>query len=843
MLKRRNTVSSPNPATATIRCNGRIHRSKTVSHTATALTKSEMMAPEERNQQAVAAAKRAYGDDLQRRRSQIVRFETPVSSSENLEDTKYPQATTSSNSKRKTIRLVNEGENGDASTDYDLPEPCDTGNTKGKGRSGLHENIEQRSTPRGRRSMNFTTSDTDDYPGSYQSSNPSSYKRLQKTRSMFSVGQMFSKDSSQDEYSSSVVYSSERSPDSMSSKNRRKSTSFLRGGTDFMPESVRRQLEEEKYTQKDRKSFYLSTSKRHSTFPETVRGKKKDPDESVSISVRKAVGEKARKISASFFGTMRRALGKKVKLEPAFPEQHVTSTRQHFRDYVSPSELHEDIIDIPEPNNLTIRPAVISRAPTFRHVPSCEMLRSVAGSLGEATPPMKIQPPHRISSTTTDGKSTWNATLGASLKKKRLSIIDENMPNKIKDNIYSPPSVGEQQVRKSYEAKRVYSALMRRLDRGSPSARREEAEYVHGPGYNGPGYYMAPGLALRPEEENMFERPYTAASTNTVVTAIRKDSGKWTRDLNSGGGVPPPVPARPLSYQQGESSKSNTKEWVVSNPVHEELRQMSVDSQLAGLAKQVSGLAIKSEKDSGPPVDIPITPQNTVRRRLRVTRSASTFFPYSSSVDELVRESTPSPYRKATGIMDTDSRSSAYTDITVTPKFSDENTSPPQMAALTQGQSEYTYRGVTIAPLAPKMKIRSGLKIKDYNPNWNHRSTLAGNGDYNTPRNTPRNTVSSISMNENYTSSKLNNENENRKRKSKALLRSGSQGHGIPPVVYRPRSVLSQMSTVDIENAVNTQFGPVVGGEGMGWKGKSKETIVEERVFMERRMESHSAFI
>ncbi|KAI5843360.1 hypothetical protein DFP73DRAFT_606360 [Morchella snyderi] len=839
MLKRRNTVSSPNPATATIRRNGRIHRSKTVSHVASTLTKLEVMALEERNQQAVAAAKRAYDDDIQRRRSQIVRFETPVSSSENPEDTKYPQATTNPNSKRKTIRLVNEDENGDISTDYDLPEPCDT---KGKGRSGLYENIEQRFTPHGRRSMNFTTSDTDDYLGNYQSSNPSSYKRLQKTRSMFSVGQMFSKDSSQDEYSSPVVYSSERSPDSMSSKNRRKSTSFLRGGTDFMPESVRRQLEEEKYTQKGRKSFYLSASKRFGTFPETVRGKKKDMEESVSISVRKAVGEKARKMSASFFGTMRRAMGKKVKLEPSFPEQHVTSTRQHFRDYVSPSELHEDTMDIPEPNNLTIRPAVISRAPTFRHVPSCEMLHSVAGSLGEATPPIKIQPPHRISSTTTDGKSTWNATLGASLKKKRLSIIDENMPNKIKDNIYSPPSVGEQQVRKSYEAKRVYSALMRRLDRGSPNARREEAEYVHGPGYNGPGYYMAPGLALRPEEENMFERPYTAASTNTVVTAIRKNSGKRMHDLNGGGGVPPPVPARLLSYQQGESSRSNTKEWVVSTPVHEEMGHMSVDLQLSGLAKQVSGLAIKSEKDSGSTVDVPITPQNTARR-LRVTRSASTFFPYSSSVDELVRESTPSPYRKAAGIMDTDSRSSAYTDITVMPKPSNENTPPPQMAALIQGQSEYTYRGVTISPLAPKMKIRSGLKIKDYNPNWNHRSTLAGNENGNAPRNTPRNTVSSIGMNENYTSSKFNNENENRKRKSKALLRSGSQGHGIPPAVYRPRSVLSQMSTVDIENAVNTQFGPVVGGEGMGWKGKSKETIVEERIFMERRMESHSAFI
>lgn len=838
MLSRRNTISSPNPATATIRKGSRVRRSKTISHPTP--TRSELLAPEERSQQAVAAAQRAYGDDMQRRRSQIVRFSTPVDirytgAVAEAGDNGYRTATAAAGETSKVTDTT--AANTVANTHNHVPVSYDTMSTESypseatkERRWSMQESMQQRFTPRGRRSMNFTTSDAED---SFETSSPSSYRRLRKTKSVFSVGQQ-----PNNEYPSSVVYSSELSPEGVGDKNRRRSTSFLRGGTDFMPGSMRRQYDEDggkKPIMKERKSFYLSASARRGqkpiAFPETVRGKKKEEEDPNALSIRKAVGAKARKMSASFFGTMRRAFGKQVKLEPAFPEQHVTSTRQHFRDYVSPNELHENILDIPEPNNFAIRPAVVSRAPTFRHVPSYEMLHSVTGSIRETSP---MPPVHRSTSIATDGMSTWNATLEkrASLKKKRLSIIDENMPGRVKENFYSPPPVEHQQTQKSYEAKRVYSALMRRLDMGSPSAKREEAEYVHGPGYHGPGYYMAPGLALRPEDEDMFERPYTAASANTVVTAIRKNSGKWRGNSKDGNeqSYVPPVPPLPTFYQQelARDTTTGTNEWLAGSLAAEAGPQMSTDSKLAGL---LSSLNTKSDGNKTPPLSsAPTTPASTPGRRLRVARSASTFFPYSSSVDEVVRESTPSPYRKATSVMDNASTSSVYIRNTTTTNTPSEATPPPPPPP--QRTSEYTYRSNTNAP-APKMKIKGGLKVNDYNPSWSRSSVLTSNENYtNTPRNTPRNTPSSINMNENYSTSRLKNkENENtsqnrRKNKTKTMLRSGSQGIGLPQVIYRSRSVLSQMSTVDIENAVNTQFGPVVSeGGGMGWKGASTEKV------------------
>lgn len=855
MLSRRNTISTINPATAhaTIRRSSKLRRSKTVSHPTP--TRSETLAPEERSQQAVAAAQRAYGDDMQRRKSQIVRFSTPV-------DNRHPDVDPAwvnggdhhptSAAKESTIESYSISgvannlaapatpasvvTTADVSLSYDTsssPEYISETSTTKARRWSMQEGTQQeRFTPHGRRSMNPTTN-AEDYL--FEGSTPSSYSRLRKTKSVFSVGQVFQQQPNS-EYPSSVVYSSELSPEGVGS--RRKSMSFLRGGTDFMPESMRRKYAEEKPAIRERKSFYLPASSRREqkpvAFPETVRGKKKkEQSDEKELSVRKAVGEKARKMSASFFGTMRRAFGKQVKLEPSFPEQHVTSTRQHFRDYVSPNELHDNILDIPEPNNLTIRSAVVSRAPTFRHVPSYEMLRSVTGSIGEATPP--APPPHRDMSVATDNMSTWNATLDRKYlgSKKRLSIIDENMPNKVKEDIYSPPSFEKQQTQKSYEAKRVYSALMKRLDRGSPRAKKEEAEYVHGP-----GYYFAPGLGLRPEEEGMFERPHTAASTNTVVTAIRKNSGMWRRNSedNNDPFYPPPVPAIPLFYRQEAAGKttSGTNVWLNGTLATEAKELMNVASGQDLKSNDIS-LAPLSHMPTTP-VPTPVsTPVSTPGRKLRMTRSASTFFPYSSSVDEVVRESTPSPYRKATNVMDNTnlSNSSFYSNGTGT-----TNTPPDNTPTQPQRRSEYMHRSNDDIVITPKIKIKGGLKIKDYNPDWSRNNTLATNQNYNntpknsaknTPSNNSNNTIGSYSSNLNKLKNKENepqNKIKDLKKKTKSMLRPGNQGLGL----HRSRSVLSQMSAIDIENAVNSQFGPVVADSGqMGWKEASREKVALQR--------------
>ncbi|PWW78891.1 hypothetical protein C7212DRAFT_309251 [Tuber magnatum] len=139
------------------------------------------------------------------------------------------------------------------------------------------------------------------------------------------------------------------------------------------------------------------------------------------------------------------------------------------------------------------------------------MLHSIAGSIRDATPNPSLSPVSTIRGVPvlTDGTSTWNSTLDRqSASKKRLSIIDENAPHRIRESLYEP-SVVMESTQPRYEVRRVYSALMKRLDEGPTNASQEDQKYACGLDYGSPGAacYMAPGLGLRPEEENMFTKP------------------------------------------------------------------------------------------------------------------------------------------------------------------------------------------------------------------------------------------------------------------------------------------------------------------------------------------------
>ncbi|CUS14697.1 unnamed protein product [Tuber aestivum] len=800
MLSRRYTISSPSPNPPG-RDKSRVRRAKSTSHPAA--TRSELLAPQQRSRQAVAAAQRAYDDAIQRRnpkrehtifRSSSVRFLPPIDDRNKTSDPGGFHSVNRQEPERSDlgsyVSYIAAGAAGSTCAGQENTASTRLRTLKQPGDGNGAFQLPTSSGSHTRRAMNLSDLGADYYssPGSPVPSTPSSYRRLRKAKSVFSVSQMHPQ-RAQDKPSAAL-------PPELSSReammmNRRKSTSFLRGGTEFMPDSMRRQLEEagedrpsqqqqqQPYV-KERKPFYLSASCRRSqkpvAFPETVRAKKVPKEQSTDfISVRKAMSETARKV----FGSMKRVFGVRGKLEDAFPEQHVPASRYHFSDFVPPSDLHSDIRDIPEPGSIRIRSNIVSRAPTFRTVPSFEMLHSIAGSIRDVTPNPPQSPVSTIRgvSVPTDGTSTWNSTLDRqSAPKKRLSIIDENAPHRIRESLYEP-SVVVEPTQPRYEARRVYSALMKRLDEGPTNAPQEGQKYTCGPGHGSPGSgcYMAPGLGLSPEEETMFTEPDRSKPgiSATAATTIRKSAAqKWghpagpSRDKNSDPFYIPPVPQIPVLYSptvhKAQNIDSITAGWQekMEGADEEQVRLIAALQALSPVPSTPRDNDVKDTQNGhGSAATLSITPPSShapapVRRLCKTSSTALLSSPAGGSFGDA-----PSRYRrpKSMGMLRAES-----TCIMPPPPLRPPP-SPPTISA-TAGQPSRDRDG-NVVVAGGKFKIRGKLRMRDYYPN------------------------------------KTGAENS-----SKLRAHSGNQGLGLE----RSRSALAERTSRDIENAVNSQFGPVV---------------------------------
>jgi len=754
----------------------------------------------------VAAAQRAFGHDIQRRnskhehtvfRSPSVRFLSPIDNrnktsdadgsrpvnrqggekflSAMTKDASYipydiaagaPHSTCTSREDTVTMRLRTLKQSGDENGAF--PQSRFSG-------------------PRTCRAMNLSDLGADYYssPGSPVPSTPSSYRRLRKAKSVFSVSQVHPQLTPD---RSPAAFSSELPSKEAMVRNRRKSAPFLRGDTEFMPDSMRRQLveaggdrppqqQQQQPFVKEQKPFYLSASCRRSqrpvAFPETLRAKKVPKEQPTDfISVRKAMGKTAKKV----FGSMKRVFRVRGKLEDTFPEQHIPASRSHFSDYVSPSDLHSDIQDIPEPGNIRMHPNTVSLAPTFCTVPSFEMLHSIAGSIRDVTPNPSESPVSTIRgvSVPTDGTSTWNSTLDRrSASSKRLSIINENTPHRILENLYEPSAVGEL-TQPRYEVRRVYSALMKRLDERPTNAPQERQQYGHGPKHEslGAGCYMATGLGLRPEEESTFTKPSESGPERSTATAIRKSAArKWgrpveaTRDKNSDPFYIPPVPQIPILYSptahKTRDIDSITAGWqeTMEGADEQQVRLIAALQALSPVPSTSRESDWKDTQNGGSATTLSITPQSTRTspRRLRQT-SSITFLP--SPTQGSFGDTAPSCYRgpKSMGMLGTESAS-----ITPPPPLR-----PPPLPPTISATAEQPVhdRDKSSAVAGENFKIRGKLRMKDY---YSPNTTGAANG-------------------------------------SKLRVYPGNQGHGLE----RSRSALAEKASRDIENAVNSQFGPVI---------------------------------
>jgi len=749
----------------------------------------------------VAAAQRAFDDDIQRRnpnredtvfRNPSVRFLSPIDNRDKTSDADGFRSVDRNGAEKSHPAMTKDASyipydiSGASHSTFTSRENTPTIRPKTLKQSGDETGALPQptfSSPRTPRALNLSDLGADYYssPESPGPSTPPSYGRLRKTKSVFSVGQVHPQRTP--DYSPAGFSSELLSKEEMV-RNRRKSTSFLRGGTEFMPHPIRRQLAEVRGDRppqpyvKEQKPFYLSASCRRSqrpvAFPETVRAKKVPKEQPTDfISVRKVMGETAKKV----FGSMKRVFRVRGKLEDTFPEQHVPASRSHFRDYVSPSELHNGIQDIPEPGNIRMHPNTVSRAPTFRTVPSFEMLHSIAGSIRDVTPNPSQSPGSTIRgvSVPTDGTSTWNSTLiRQSSSKKRLSIIDENTPHRIRENLYEPSSVGEF-TQPRYEARRVYSALMKRLDEGPTNSPQERQQYTYGSRYESPkpGCYMTAGLGLGLEEENTPTKPSESGQGRSTATEIRKSAAqKWgrpvgaRRDKNSDPFYIPPVPQIPILYSptahKAQNIDSITAGWQETMEGADE-EQVRLIAALRALSPVPSISRESNGKDTqngrGSATTLSVTPQSTRTspRRLRQT-SSITFLP--SPTKGSFGDTAPSWYRgpKSVGLLGVGSAS-------ITPPPPLRPPPLPPVAGATEEQSAHD-RDESSAVAGEKFKIRGKLRMKDY---YSPNTTGAANG--NKPRVYP-----------------------------------GNQGLRTE----RSRSALAEKASRDIENAVNSQFGPVI---------------------------------
>lgn len=391
-------------------------------------------------------------------------------------------------------------------------------------------------------------------PPQLGSSTPSSFRRIRKTKSAFVISQIFHPP---EQEVPGVVYAAERSP--QKNENARKSMSFLRGGTEFMGEGKSR----------ERRSYYMESSARKGCpaiiFPEISERYKGMNEKGEWGAMRYSVKKKARKLSESLFGSMRKVLGKSCGDDKtSIPEQHISSRRMHFRDYVTP----EEELNYSAPGRFGVKDKpkirsnyVVSKEPTLHLVSSYEMIRSDVGSILEASPCRETKERKfsaasaRTSSTATSGH--WNSTIASRMTGQNLreSMVDRSGMNAVIDKddegYFQPPPRRE---RYNVDARRVYSALLKRIN-------SEENDTPKEPTYTPAGYYMTPGIGLLPEEEGIFERKPAATirkrtnqKNETAEVPTTPDPYEpYEYELES---PPPPVPKIPEIWFENEVAKA-----------------------------------------------------------------------------------------------------------------------------------------------------------------------------------------------------------------------------------------------------------------------------------------------
>ncbi|TVY45526.1 hypothetical protein LOCC1_G004889 [Lachnellula occidentalis] len=590
-------------------------------------------------------------------------------------------------------------------------------------------------------------------------STPSSYRRIRRSKSMFSplkAPHVFYTNGTPDRQDTSYMGRSTtdsraseiqpsqpalRAPKSMSFLRSRRSTTFGETNDEavqmardrFFHQTNQQRLREQpsflfrsKFNKPDRtfRKSVRSSSGSSYGMPIASKNQPAQPKESV-------LRDKARKVSRTIKSKLKRVLGFTKDEAVDIPNQQVEAPETHVRKYDGDTRgIQETFSDVLHPDEASLL-RVASRVPSIRVKSSDEKLKSHTGSV-RSMGSEHSDDKSRVTSWTSTAGNTITSHGGRALterEQQRLSIINENgthvtsssfgrqrLPNQFSAYpIMHRPSKSPGK-NTSVDSARVYSALMKRLDENSPKAKLAASRIGSVESFAGLKQVPARGSSIHsskgsrtsatirqvtPEDFKMSARSHEYESyghQNVRSNSVRAPRGD--EDLeNTGRHVQQWVTAEPLR----ETRKGNEDD-VFSSKVPMADKENSASNHPCWPDSNVPTTALSASSSFYTvPAESELTPQEIAHRNEPVVpahkglrESRSTFFGGSS----MTIARTTSPYRRAMAEDDHNSsslRPSSQASLVRNPLYSGpENvTSGPSDHESQKAYSESVYSRTT----------------------------------------------------------------------------------------------------------------------------------------------------
>ncbi|TGO83328.1 hypothetical protein BPOR_0663g00040 [Botrytis porri] len=338
-------------------------------------------------------------------------------------------------------------------------------------------------------------------------STPSSYRRIRKSKSMFSPlsapTNVFYSNGSPDRTNCS---STPRTLESSNAPLRApKSMSFLRGGRDYFKSTSSRERNDDAVQMARDRFFVQANQQRLREQPSFLfRSKAQRQEKPFRRSVRSSSGKsaatynsaesiregglraKTRKVSQGLKSKLWKILGRSKEEPIAIPNQQVDAIETHVRAYGGKlSSDHESFDDIPRREEAAFA-HVAARVPSLRAIASSQRLKSQSGSIRS----LRSDHSDEKSRVTSWTNSTANNTVTSQglrpppSRDQRLSIINESGTHISKATFHRPNVKNQHPAYPAFhrpghiqpirpggvDSARLCSALMKRLDENSPEA-------------------------------------------------------------------------------------------------------------------------------------------------------------------------------------------------------------------------------------------------------------------------------------------------------------------------------------------------------------------------------------
>lgn len=403
-------------------------------------------------------------------------------------------------------------------------------------------------------------------------SNPSSYQRMRKSKSMYTPRK-----------APSIIFTNGTPPakarHSMSNDQQlrgrpdlHKSASFVSGAIDYISRDSReienrdaaiqmardqylRQLEDQRL--KERPSFLHPVERRKSqrAFRRTVRTSSTNSygsaicssdQHAVKTATSQGLGRKARDLSLTLKDKLKRVFRKSSQMEEGLPTQQLDATRAHFRDYLpATSGVDQDYKSVSPPNGDILR-RINSRTSSL-HSGTLQCSKDYReGSIHSVrSDDSTINGRSRVTSWTNSTVANTVNTRDILMDRKRLSIIQENgRPHQSSERthrnntasdgkyaVFRKPlrnNSGGGRVIGPVNSQRVYSALMRKLEQKGPAVKRVEADYPVSTGHGEPNHPLS-STSIRPTSGNSKRTP----AISREVSKLSEESLSSVRSVKS----------------------------------------------------------------------------------------------------------------------------------------------------------------------------------------------------------------------------------------------------------------------------------------------------------------------